>query len=86
MKLWLNVFCSPMRAKPIMCVPAGLNEAPTWKKKIFSVIMIRSNVEVFQTIVKSLYRVKIEWPRRKKGRRKKKMSEVQANVLNDLKS
>ena len=49
-----------MRAKPIMCVPAGLNEAPTWKKKIFSVIMIRSNVEVFQTIVKSIYRVKIE--------------------------
>lgn len=48
-----------MRAKPLMCVPAGLNEVPTWKKK-FSVIMIRSNVEVFQTVVKSLSRVKNE--------------------------
>ena len=49
-----------MRAKPIMCVPAGFNEVPTWKKKKFSVIMIRSNVEVFQTVVKSLNRVKNE--------------------------
>lgn len=48
-----------MRAKPLMCVPAGLNEVPIWKKKL-SVIMIRSNVEVFQTVVKSLSRVKNE--------------------------
>lgn len=53
-------------------------------KKIFSVIMIRSNVEVFQTIVKSLYGVKVEWPRRKKDRGKK-ISEVHENVLSDLK-
>lgn len=79
MKFWLNVFWSPMRAKPLMCVPAGLNEVPTWKKK-FSVIMIRSNVEVFQTVVKSLSRVKNEWPRRKKDRGKKK-SEIHENVL-----
>ena len=72
MKLWLNVFCSPMRAKPIMCVPAGLNEAPTWKKKYSQLLWFDPMLKCFKLLSNLFIGLKSSDQEEKKAEGKKK--------------